>query len=68
VAGAAEALDFHKRALGAEERCRMSGPGGKVADPFGHDWSISTHIEDVAPEEMERRSREFAEKMAKGEC
>ncbi|MDQ4142171.1 MAG: VOC family protein, partial [Actinomycetota bacterium] len=25
-------------------------------DPFGHRWSISTHIEDVDPEEMERRA------------
>jgi PhnB protein len=24
-------------------------------DPFGHDWSIQTHIEDVSREEMERR-------------
>ena len=28
---------------------------GKVADPFGHEWSIATHIEDVSPEEMARR-------------
>lgn len=26
-----------------------------VTDPFGIRWSISTHIEDVSPEEMERR-------------
>jgi PhnB protein len=29
---------------------------GKLADPFGHSWSVSTHIEDVTPEEMERRA------------
>jgi hypothetical protein len=29
---------------------------GKLTDPFGHLWSLATHIEDVAPEEMERRS------------
>jgi PhnB protein len=28
---------------------------GMVQDPFGHEWSIGTHIEDVTPEEMERR-------------
>ena len=27
-----------------------------IADPFGHIWTIATHIEDVAPEEMERRA------------
>ena len=25
-------------------------------DPFGHRWSISTHVEDVSPEEMARRA------------
>ena len=28
---------------------------GTVLDPFGHFWTIATHIEDVAPEEMQRR-------------
>lgn len=29
---------------------------GGIVDPFGHRWYISTHIEDVPPEEMERRA------------
>jgi PhnB protein len=28
---------------------------GKVMDPFGHSWSLATHKEDVAPEEMSKR-------------
>jgi PhnB protein len=28
-----------------------------VQDPFGHLWSIATHVEDVPPEEMEERAR-----------
>jgi PhnB protein len=28
---------------------------GALEDPFGHFWTISTHVEDVAPEEMQRR-------------
>jgi PhnB protein len=28
---------------------------GMVTDPFGHIWSIATHVEDVSPEEMQRR-------------
>ena len=32
---------------------------GVFRDPFGHQWSVSTHVEDVSPEEMERRSREI---------
>ena len=29
---------------------------GTIADPFGHVWHISTHIEDVSPEEIGRRA------------
>lgn len=118
--GAAELLDFLKRALGAEQVMSMPGPGGSVMhaeveiggsrlmiseamegepipgafylyvpdadalhqraleagatsvrpmtdefwgdrvgmvrDNFGNVWSIATHVEDVSPEEMERRA------------
>jgi PhnB protein len=30
---------------------------GVVTDPFGHVWSIATHVEDVPPEEMEERAK-----------
>ena len=30
---------------------------GSIADPFGHTWSIATHVEDVPPEEMEERAK-----------
>lgn len=33
--------------------------GGAVQDPFGNVWWISSHVEDVPPEEMEKRSKEF---------
>ncbi len=131
VDGAAEAIEFYKRAFGARERMRMPMPDGKVAhaeleigdsvimladpfeqsatrpprevgattvgiflyvedvdevvrqaedagatitmqpedqfwgdrfgrvtDPFGHDWQIATHKEDLTPEQMEERARE----------
>jgi len=29
---------------------------GQIEDPFGHVWSIQTHIEDVPPQEMRRRA------------
>jgi PhnB protein len=32
---------------------------GYVVDPFGHGWTIATHVEDVAPEEMARRMAEL---------
>jgi uncharacterized glyoxalase superfamily protein PhnB len=27
---------------------------GKIEDPFGHQWSIGTHVRDVTPEEMQK--------------
>ena len=131
IKDAARALDFYKKALGAEELFRMAGPGGKIghaeikignsilmladehpemgykgpqsyggtpisimlyvedvdaqfqkavaagakvkrplkdqfygdrsgtiADPFGHEWTIATHKEDLPMEEIERRAAE----------
>lgn len=129
VKGAAEAIEFYKKAFGAEELMRMPMPGGRIAhaeikiggavimlsdeseewkafspqtvgdssvtimlyvpdvdatvkraveagatltmpvadqfygdrsgalkDPFGHKWYVATHVEDVPPDEMERRA------------
>ncbi len=36
---------------------------GSVKDPFGHVWDLATHVEDVAPDEMQRRQQAFFEKM-----
>jgi PhnB protein len=131
IDGAAEAIEFYKRAFGASERSRMPGPDGKIAhaeiqigdsivmvsdpfpqssykspkelggtsaglfvyledvdsvvqdavdagatvtmpvenmfwgdrfgqlaDPFGHQWQIATHVEDVSPEDMAERAKE----------
>jgi PhnB protein len=128
VSGAAQALDFYKRAFGAKERMRLPMPEGRIGhaeieiggsvimladefpkmgvkspqtiggtpvgiclyvtdvdavfkqaidaggkqekplqnqfygdrsgtliDPFGHKWTVATHIEDVPPEEITRR-------------
>ncbi len=128
VQGAAKAIEFYKKAFGAEESLRLAGPNGKVGhaeirigdstimladefpemgfrspqalggtpvsillyvedvdarfkravasgalvtrpvkdqfygdrsgtltDPFGHVWTIATHIEDVSLEEIDRR-------------
>ena len=30
---------------------------GSIQDPFGHSWSIATHVEDVPPEEMAERAK-----------
>jgi PhnB protein len=132
VSGAADAIDFYKRAFGASELLRMPRPDGKIGhaelrigdstimladeapqmgyrspkslggagvsllvyveqvddvvqralasgaeelqpvkdqfygdrsgtlkDPFGHTWTVATHIEDIPPEEMRRRAEDF---------
>jgi PhnB protein len=131
VDDAAQAIDYYKKAFGANETVRMAGPDGKIAhaeleigdsrvmlsdafpqfttrppkelggtsvgifmyvedvdavvkrasdvggtitmevadqfwgdrfgaltDPFGHLWTIATHVEDVPPEEMAKRAEE----------
>jgi PhnB protein len=130
VDGAADAIEYYKRAFGAKERMRMNAPDGSIAhaeieigdslvivsdpfpqstvksprslggtsasiflyvkdvdavvkqavdagaeivmepqdqfwgdrfgtitDPFGHTWSVATHIEDVPPGEMAERAK-----------
>ena len=32
---------------------------GRLQDPFGHQWSIASHIEDLSDEEMRRRAEAF---------
>jgi PhnB protein len=138
VKGASQAIDFYKKAFGAEEVMRMPGPDGKLimhaelkigdsivfirdqfpdavcgdseaagrsrvsihlyvkdadatfkaaleagakeempvsdmfwgdrfgslVDPFGHQWSVATHIEDVTPEEMGRRAQQACPEQA----
>jgi len=133
VAGAANAIEFYKKAFGATEEARLPGPGGKIMhamiridgsaimlvdempewgalgpkalkgspvtihlyvedadafvaravkagakvtmpvadmfwgdrygkieDPFGHHWSVGTHVRDVTPEEAERAMKEMS--------
>ncbi|MCZ6766052.1 MAG: VOC family protein [bacterium] len=35
---------------------------GKLEDPYGHKWSIATHIEDLTDEEICKRGKEFFSK------
>lgn len=34
---------------------------GFIVDPFGHGWTIASHVEDVAPDELMRRMTELQE-------
>jgi PhnB protein len=37
---------------------------GKLVDPFGQSWAIATRVENVSPQDMERRMKEFMTKAA----
>jgi PhnB protein len=59
----ADVDDVFKRAInaGAKEIApvedRFYGDrSGQFEDPFGHRWNVASHVEDVSPEEMEKRA------------
>jgi len=39
---------------------------GKLEDPFGNEWGLATHREDVKPAEMARRAAEAMKAMGQG--
>ena len=61
-ARAAEAIEFYKQAFGAVKAgAKVTMPisdqfwgdrYGAIEDPFGHKWSIGTHVRDVSQKEM----------------
>lgn len=40
---------------------------GKVEDPFGFQWAFATHIEDVSPEELDKRREAWISQMMSGD-
>jgi PhnB protein len=40
---------------------------GTIEDPFGHVWTIATHVEDVPPEEMSRRAEAYMKEQRAGQ-
>lgn len=39
---------------------------GTLRDPFGHQWTIATHTEDLTPEEIGKRAEEWMKKQGGG--
>jgi PhnB protein len=50
------ALDEGARELRPVENQFYGDRTGQLEDPFGHRWSVATHVEDVPAEEMEERA------------
>jgi len=53
-----QALDAGATSIQEPEDMFWGDRFARVTDPYGHSWQIATHVEDIEPEEMERRSRE----------
>jgi PhnB protein len=56
----AKALDAGAKEVRAVETQFYGDRAGQFEDPWGHLWSIATHVEDVPPEEMARRAEAMA--------
>lgn len=52
----AKAIDAGAKSLQPVEDKFYGDRAGTFEDPFGHQWSVMTHIEDVPPEEMAKRA------------
>jgi PhnB protein len=52
------ALQAGAKELSAVQDQFYGDRSGQFEDPFGHRWSVATHVEDVPPEEMEKRMAE----------
>jgi PhnB protein len=51
------ALKAGAKALRPVEDQFYGDRSGQFEDPFGHRWSVGTHVEDVSPEEMAKRAQ-----------
>jgi PhnB protein len=54
-----QALQSGATALRTVENQFYGDRSGQFEDPFGHRWSVATHVEDVSPEEMAKRAAEM---------
>lgn len=60
------ALDGGAKSIRELENQFYGDRSAQFEDPFGHRWVIATHVEDVPPEEMERRAAEAMGAMGDG--
>ena len=58
------ALKAGATSVRAPENAFYGDRTSSVQDPFGNMWGIATHVEDVPPDEMERRAEAFQKQFA----
>ena len=51
------AVKHGAKPLRAVENQFYGDRSGQFEDPFGHRWSVASHVEDVPPDEMQRRAK-----------
>lgn len=60
------AVEAGAKALQPMEEKFYGDRAGTFEDPFGHRWTVATHVEDVTPDEMAKRAAEEAAAMGGG--
>jgi PhnB protein len=53
------AVQAGAKALRPVENQFYGDRSGQFEDPFGHHWNVSTHVEDVSPDEMAKRAQQM---------
>lgn len=51
-----QAVESGAKVLRPVENQFYGDRSGQFEDPFGHRWSVATHVEDVSPDEMAKRA------------
>ncbi|MHB8465704.1 MAG: VOC family protein [Acidimicrobiales bacterium] len=54
----ARALEAGATEISAVQDQFYGDRSGQFEDPFGHRWNVASHVEDVSPEEMQKRATE----------
>ena len=56
-----KAIDNGAKALREVKDQFYGDRSGSLLDPFGHMWSVATHVEDVSPDEMRKRMKAMSQ-------
>ena len=57
-----QAVDAGAKTLQPVELMFWGDRYGKLEDPYGHVWGLCTRVEDLSPEEIDRRGKEWMSK------
>jgi PhnB protein len=52
----AKAVELGAKVLRPLQNQFYGDRAGTIVDPFGHKWTVATHVEDVSPDELQKRA------------